>query len=127
MRVGDCFFLSLFLLGLGGGGGEIESASSVPPAAAVKPMADMFHGTKVVDNYRWLENGNSPETQKWVEEEMAYTRGMLDRLPGRDAIHKRLTELLSIGSVDALRRSGGATLFLYQARGDAEPAHPLCA
>ena len=30
---------------------------------------------------------------------MAYTRGMLDRLAGRDAIHKRLTELLSIGSV----------------------------
>ncbi len=30
---------------------------------------------------------------------MAYTRGMLDRLAGRDAIHKRLTDLLSIGSV----------------------------
>ena len=30
---------------------------------------------------------------------MSYTRGMLDPLAGRDAIHKRLTELLSIGSV----------------------------
>jgi prolyl oligopeptidase len=58
-----------------------------------------FHGTRVVDNYRWLEDGNAPETQKWVAEEMAYTRGMLDHLAGRDAIHKRLTELLSIGSV----------------------------
>ena len=64
-------------------------------------MADMFHGTRVIDNYRWLENGNSPETQKWVEEEMSYTRGMLDPLPGRDSLHKRLTELLSIGSVTA--------------------------
>ena len=78
-----------------------DSASSGPPQAAVKPMADMFHGTRVIDNYRWLENGNSPETQKWVEEEMSYTRGMLDRLPGRDSLHKRLTELLSIGSVTA--------------------------
>ena len=59
----------------------------------------MFHGTKVVDKYRWLEDGKSPATQKWVEEEMAYTRGVLDRLAGREAIHQRLTQLLSIGSV----------------------------
>jgi len=78
-----------------------STSSSAPPQAEVKPVADMFHGTKVIDNYRWLENGNSPETQKWVEEEMSYTRGMLERLPGRDPIHKRLTELLSIGSVTA--------------------------
>jgi len=54
-----------------------------------------------VDNYRWLEDGNSLETQKWVADEMAYTRALLDPLPGRDAIHKRLTELLSIGSITA--------------------------
>jgi prolyl oligopeptidase len=83
-----------------------DSASSAPPIAPVKPVADMFHGTKVIDNYRWLENGNSPETQKWVEEEMSYTRGMLDKLTGRDAIHKRLTELLSIGNVTAPMLAG---------------------
>ena len=59
----------------------------------------MYHGVKVLDNYRWLEDGQSPETQKWVTQEMAYTRGILNRLPGREAIHNRLTELLSIGSV----------------------------
>jgi prolyl oligopeptidase len=76
-----------------------STAQSAPPNTAVKPVIDMFHGTKVLDNYRWLEDGKNPETQKWVEEEMSYTRGMLDRLAGRDAIHKRLTDLLSIGSV----------------------------
>jgi prolyl oligopeptidase len=76
-----------------------SSSPSGPPQAEVKPVIDMFHGTKVLDNYRWLEDGKSPATQEWVEEEMSYTRGMLDRLAGRDAIHKRLTELLSIGSV----------------------------
>jgi prolyl oligopeptidase len=76
-----------------------SSSTSTPPKAIAKPVIDMVHGTKVVDNYRWLEDGTSPETQKWVEEEMSYTRGMLEPLPGRDAIHKRLTELLSIGSV----------------------------
>ena len=78
-----------------------EDSPSAPPAAAEKPIVDMFHGTKVLDNYRWLEDGKSPETQKWVEREMAYTRGILDPLPGRAAINQRLTDLLSIGSVTA--------------------------
>jgi prolyl oligopeptidase len=76
-----------------------SSSPSAPPRAAQKPVIDMYHGVKVLDNYRWLEDGKSPETQKWVAQEMAYTRGILDRLPGRDVIHQRLTELLSIGSV----------------------------
>jgi prolyl oligopeptidase len=77
------------------------AAPGAPPKAQAKPIVDIYHGTKVIDNYRWLEDGNLPETQKWVADEMAYTRALLDPLPGRDAIHKRLTELLSIGSITA--------------------------
>ena len=76
-----------------------SSTSLTPPKAERRPIAENFHGTKVVDDYRWLEDGTSPATEKWVAEEMAYTRAILDPLPGRQAIHKRLTELLSIGSV----------------------------
>jgi prolyl oligopeptidase len=96
-------FSSLFLLAAAAYAGDDSKSQSTPPSAPpvaeVKPIIDMFHGTKVLDNYHWLEDGNSPETKKWVEEENAYTRGMLDRLAGRAAIHKRLTDLLSIGSV----------------------------
>jgi prolyl oligopeptidase len=90
---------SLFLAAAAVYAGDDSKSSSAPPPTEAKPVIDMFHGTKVLDNYRWLENGNSPETQKWVEQEMSYTRGMLNRLLGRDVLHKRLTELLSIGSV----------------------------
>ena len=74
---------------------------SGPPEAEIKPVADIFHGTRVIDNYRWLEKADSPATMKWVAEENAYTRAILDPLPRRDAIHQRLTELLSIGNVTA--------------------------
>ncbi len=77
-----------------------------PPQAEVRPVQEFLHGTRIVDNYRWLEDGNSPQTEKWVEEEMSYTRGVLDPLPGRDAIHKRLTELLSIGSIGVPQIAG---------------------
>jgi len=90
---------SLFLAAAAVYAGDDSKSSSAPPPTEAKPVIDMFHGTKVLDNYRWLENGNSSETQKWVEQEMSYTRGILDRLSGRGVLHKRLTELLSIGSV----------------------------
>jgi len=69
-------------------------------------MFEILHGTRIVDNYRWLEDGSTPATQKWVAEEMAYTRAVLDPLAGRERIHKRLTELLSIGSVGVPQIAG---------------------
>jgi len=76
-----------------------SSAPLAPPQADIKPMAEILHGTRIIDNYRWLEDGTTPATQKWVAEEIAYTRSLLNPLAGRERIHKRLTELLSIGSV----------------------------
>jgi prolyl oligopeptidase len=76
-----------------------SSAALAPAKAEARPLTENFHGTKVTDNYRWLEDGKNPDTQKWVDEETAYTRSVLDPLPGRDAINKRLTELLTIGNI----------------------------
>jgi prolyl oligopeptidase len=79
---------------------------AAPPLTEARPVTDVFHGTKIIDNYRWLEDGTSADTQKWVAAEMQYTRGVLDPLPGREAIHKRLTELLSIGNVSVPQVAG---------------------
>ncbi len=74
-------------------------ASPQLPLAEKKPVAENFFGKQIVDNYRWLEDGKSSETQKWVEQEMAYTRAVLDPLAGRNTIHQRLSQLLSIGNI----------------------------
>jgi prolyl oligopeptidase len=76
-----------------------KASNQAVPIAEKKPIAENFFGKQIVDNYRWLEDGKSKETQKWVEQEMAYSRAVLDPLPGRDAIHQRLSQLLSIGSI----------------------------
>jgi prolyl oligopeptidase len=90
-----------FLLALAAAVYAADDARSAPPIAEKRPLKEDFYGTKIVDNYRWLEDGNNPDAQKWVEGEMAYTRALLNPLPGREAIHKRLTELLSIGNISA--------------------------
>ncbi|HEY6337085.1 MAG TPA: hypothetical protein VIW68_01190, partial [Candidatus Sulfotelmatobacter sp.] len=79
---------------------------SGPPRAEKRRLEETFHGIKIVDNYRWLEKANSADTQKWVAEEMSYTRSLLDPLPGRAQIQQRLTELLSIGSISVPQIAG---------------------
>ena len=49
---------------------------------------------------------SSPETKQWVSDQTAYTRGLLDPLPGRDQLHQRLTDLMSIGTISAPQIGG---------------------
>jgi prolyl oligopeptidase len=44
-----------------------------PPVAKVAPVTDNYSRTKVVDNYRWLEDASSPETQAFIDDENTYT------------------------------------------------------
>ena len=70
-----------------------------PPKAKVAPVEDTIQGHKIVDPYRYLEDVSNPDTRQYVEQELAYTRSILDPLPGRDSIHQRLSQLLTIGTI----------------------------
>ena len=75
------------------------SVPSGPPKAKVEPVEETVQGHKIVDPYRYLENANDPDTKLYVEQELAYTRSILDPLPGRDKINARLSQLLEIGTI----------------------------
>ncbi|HWV98779.1 MAG TPA: prolyl oligopeptidase family serine peptidase [Candidatus Acidoferrum sp.] len=70
-------------------------ACSIPAATPKKPVTDDYFGTKIVDDYRWLEAGNDPVVQQWSDEQNAHARSYLDALPGRERLKQRLTELLT--------------------------------
>src|SRR3982074_2658563 len=101
-----CPFASLLLLAAAVYAADESKSSAAPPKATAKPIEEILHGTKIIDSYRWLEDGITPETKKWVADEMSYTRALLDPLPGREQIHKRLTELLMIGSISTPQIGG---------------------
>jgi len=71
-----------------------------PPIAKGNPVIDHYHGIKVVDEFRWLENWNDPAVRKWSEEQNAYARSVLDHLPHVDAIRARVTEIMSAKNVE---------------------------
>src|SRR3569833_3138698 len=56
-------------------------------------QVDDYHGVKVADPYRWLEDDNSAETKAWVEAENKVAFSYLDTIPDRAAIKDRLTQL----------------------------------
>jgi prolyl oligopeptidase len=87
-----------------------------PPRAQAQPVVDYLQGREIVDPYRWLEDASSPATQEYVQQEMAYTRRLLDPLPGREKIRRRLQELLSIGNITA-PQPGGSYYFYTKRTG----------
>ena len=90
-------FISLILMGLPNMS-QAKAPSPYPPTK-IDPVVETIHGVEIVDPYRWLEDGASPAVKEWTEKENAYTQSVLDKLPGRDKIHARLSQLLDIGSL----------------------------
>jgi prolyl oligopeptidase len=68
---------------------------------------DDYHGTKIADPYRWLEDDNSAETKAWVESQNKVTNAYLATIPERETIKKRLTELWNYEKYSAPFKEGG--------------------
>lgn len=98
-----------------------ESRALAPPPTKISEVKDIYHGQTVADPYRWLEQTSDPEVQAWMKAQASYSRAVLDRIPGRDALLKRMFEvensaparvsrvaIVANGNVFFLRRDAGA-------------------
>jgi len=70
------------------------------PATPKKPVVDEYHGIKVTDDYRWLENWDDPAVRAWSDEQNQRTRAYLDGLAAREPIRKWLREVADATSVN---------------------------
>ncbi len=86
------------------------SATAGPPDSPQRPVTDVMHGRTIIDEFRWLEGDNSDaarmgrmndEVAAWTDAQNAYTRSVLDNIPGRKELEARLRELMQVGSVSA--------------------------
>jgi prolyl oligopeptidase len=81
------------------------------PATKTTEQTDDFFGTKVPDPYRWLENDMSEDTKDWVQRQNRLTNAYLLKIPYRDAIRNRLTELWDYEKYSAPFEEGEYTYF----------------
>jgi len=91
------------------------------PRAPVAPRGDAvdrLHGETVPDPYRALEDGSSAATRAWSADQNERTRAVLDALPEREAIRRRLAELQSVGLLGVPRPFGERIFYTRRAAGE---------
>ena len=93
------FLSPILLLGLAACGGNAAPTAQTAAAKLTYPeskrvdQVDDYHGEKVADPYRWLEQLDSPETKAWIEAQNKVTFAYLEKIPQRAAYKERLTQL----------------------------------
>lgn len=74
-------------------------------------QVDDYHGTKVIDPYRWLEDDNSAETKQWVEAENKVTFAYLEKIPYCAQVKQRLEQLYNYPKYSAPFQKGGLLFY----------------
>ncbi|MFK7935969.1 MAG: prolyl oligopeptidase family protein [Saprospiraceae bacterium] len=64
-------------------------------------IIDNYHGKRIVDPYRWLEDDRSSETTQWVKAQNQETEQYLAQVPFRNELEKRLSALWNYKRVSA--------------------------
>jgi prolyl oligopeptidase len=67
--------------------------ASAAPLTEKKPVTDEYHGVRVVDNYRWLEENGSPAVKAWTGAQNKHSRAWLDARSDRAGIETALTAM----------------------------------
>ncbi len=84
---------------------------AAPPTTPKVAVTDTYHGEKVTEDYRWLEDWADAKVKAWSEAQNKHTRAAIDVLPGVATIRTRVEQLLGAKTVSwrGLSHSGGLT------------------
>ncbi len=103
--------IAVALLSLAIGAVPLFAQSLDYPQTRKGDQVDDYHGVKVADPYRWLEDDNSAETAKWVEAENKVTFGYLEKIPYRAQVKQRLEQLYNYPKYSPPFRKGELLFF----------------
>jgi len=94
------------------------TAPAPPPPPAVRNVTTVYYGVSVPDPYRYFEDSKDPGLANYFREQSSYTRQILDALPGREALAKRIAQLDNGNeSLDTVRIVGSYYFYLKRAAG----------
>ena len=74
-------------------------------------ITDTIFGVEVIDNYRWLEDDRSKDTEAWVNSQNKVTFDYLSKIPFREVFKNRLTELWNYEKLGVPFNEGDYTYF----------------
>jgi len=83
------------------------------PTSKVVDQIDDYHGTKISDPFRWLEDLDSQDTKSWVTQQNQVTFDYLERIPARSRFKERLTKLWNFERFGLPRQYGDVYFYTY--------------
>ncbi len=81
------------------------------PESKKGDVVDQYQDVSVPDPYRWMENLGSAETVAWIKAQNALSGSYLEKLPHREALRKRITELWDYPKVTLPFREAGRLFY----------------
>lgn len=85
---------------------EVKMEPVTYPQTKKMEVVDDYFGTKVADPYRWLENDTATDTKEWVQAQNKVTFGYLEKIPYRNKIKERLTDIFNYPKYSSPFRAG---------------------
>ena len=91
--------------------GAVAAQGLSYPSTKSVDHVDAYHGVKVADPYRWLEDDTSADTAAWVEAQNKVTFAYLEKIPYRAALTTRLKSLYDYAKFGSPSRKGDYYFF----------------
>lgn len=89
-----------------------------PDAPPIEPVTEDYFGTKITDNYRYMEDPDDPVFSRWIRAEGRYTRSLFEGIGARAALARRVGDISGgFGFVNSYQRFGGRDFWLERAPG----------
>ncbi len=99
---------------------QITNAQYKYPNTLEHPIVDNYFGTKIIDNYRWLEDMDKPEVQTWFKEQSDFSNSIINKINGRDELFTHMKEIQGMyGDIcDNVIQRGDIYFYTKQKKGE---------
>ncbi len=86
--------------------------STAPLTARRGDHVDVYHGTRVADPYRWMEEMDAAETSAWVRAQDAHARRFVHATPGREGLRAAIARIADVTRYAVPQRSGDVLVYV---------------
>ncbi|KAH9782472.1 prolyl oligopeptidase family protein [Citrus sinensis] len=91
----------------------IDESLQYPVARRDESIVDDYHGFKIPDPYRWLEDPDAEEVKDFVQKQAELTDSVLNKCDVRDRLREKITKLFDSPQYDAPFKQGNKYFYFH--------------
>jgi prolyl oligopeptidase len=90
---------------------KLDAQTCTVPKTQAGATVDDYHGTRIADPYRWLEDTDAAATKVWIDAQNCVTFAFLEQIPEREDLKRRLTTIWDYPKFGVPFKEGGRYFF----------------